>query len=577
MPTLSELQASVRGFIQAKSWDTASGSDAGEFGLRAQNILLGFAASSQQKMPLINVYRALIRSLRRHIDVLVEKEIIPGPVESLELELAEWVFTHITISFHGGVDYWDYFLRIPPADTAFLISQLCREIIEHDWQIPDKPHPLSLFSWMQEQENLLSQKQQTFFRLGESLSDNMVLFSIPDTPEFCIKSDGTWCILDDATVTGMEQANETYRKTLADIENSGPTGVDYEISHAGDDVRALNNVLTAWHRNFPAHEYGAAQTELKRQEIISSHEQWLDRADTCLDLAVSESLPEEVRQIPTLLSQLLLLETRLAEAVAREQQPPIAEQELLDEEEQVDIEVRSVSDDAETVADGIEVEDVESSTDIAERITLVHAQLEYTQKVRNETDVDGLKNEAFEKAQVSIVIAKDASRILLNYNQDNAECVLTELELRTLVNQATDDFVARGYKLKEPDQPGQFRNYLDACREKQEGHANQCRANLHTADNNHVITPGRLRDPIDRRLYIDVETRTCARDFREIVIGGCILAVAADSSLVLPENIRSFVEQQDAGYAGMAKAKFGQFRANKLKLPTPKQMRVASK
>lgn len=624
MPTLTAFQAALRESL-GRSWVIAPDNVQ-----KAKDIMLMFAALAQHKIPRPNVYQVLIDIIRQDIENIVSSDTAPIEVSQhkalqqslkmlsapndeaeissihaaldailhptlirwFELELAEHILARLIMNIHAKRLGWaDSFINLSSNDAAFLISQLCYEIIENGWQIPDANNPSSLISWMKDQAALT--EKQDLFKLGESLSDNMALFAIPDTPKFCLKSDGSWCILDSETIELALAADESYRQMLAEIESSGPTGIGYDAIF-NEENGALNNVLIAWRRNFPIEEYNAADDEDERQTILGNHERWIDRADICLDLAAYRSLPEEVRQIPTLVAQhkrsrKLLSDTEVME---REYQETLAAQSQLIAERNLLIEKEERSSDEEDRLEQIDDDLVRfdeniqyfayqlengSSDDIKEEIRLISDQLKGARIARGEINIEELKQKSFIQAQADIVCAEyddDISTgILLNHNPENEECVITEDQLGELVNQAVDDLIARNYKRKG-ELPGQFRKHLDACREKQEESAFKCRGSLRTDQNNDEITRDRVRDFVDRRCYIDVATAKNGGAFRDVIIGGCLQSVDAESDLVLPENIQNFLASQGPDYPNIAKKKFEQFRVGKLVFASADQMKL---
>lgn len=624
MPTFTAFQAALRKSLE-RSWFIAPDNVQ-----QAKDIMVRFALLAQQKIPRPNVYRVLIDVIRQDIEAIVSSDRAPIEVSQhkalqqnlktltaptdetkistinsemdtilqpthirwFKLELVGRILARLSIDIHAKCIEWaDSFIQLSPDDAALLISQLCYEAIDHGWQIPYEANPSSLFSWIKGQAVLA--ERQDLFKLGESLSDNMALFAIPDTPQFCLKSDGSWCILDSETIELALASDESYRQTLAEIEDSGPTGIGYDAIF-NEENDALNRVLIAWRTNFPIDEYNAADDEDERQTILGNHERWIDRADICLDLAVYRSLPEEIRQIPMLIAQFkrskqLLEDTEKMklelQATLTAQLELIAERNILMEKEDRSSDeegrLEQIDDDLMRFDENIQFFEHQlqngSSEDIRVEIQSVKAQLKGARRVREEINIEELKQKSFFQAQGDIICAVDeddiSSSILLNHDPESDACVLTEVQLSELVNHAVDDLIARNYKRKG-ELPGQFRKQLDACREKQEEYAFKCQGSLRTDQTNDEITRDRVRDFVDRRCYIDVATATNARDFRDVIIGGCLRSVDANSGLVLLENIQNFLAKQGGDYPEIAKKKFDQFRAGKLILASADQMKL---
>ena len=618
MPTLSEFQVGVYESLENISEHIAL--DTVEV---VKNVLREFVKLSRHKVPQPNIYQFLVDIIthniaqitnsvsgavtihhhkelqkklkalsssaneaeishtRKEMDAVLSRELVYW----FQLELAELIFTKLTANWHTKRDagWVDSFINLSTEGIALLIQQISHEIIEHGWQIPDGNSPASLFCWMKEQATLV--EKHDLFKLGESLSDNMALFAIPDAPQFCCKNNQSWCILDAGTIRAAEESNVNYRQTIAEIENSGPTGIGYDPIF-DPDTEALNNVLLTWRRYFPVETYNAASTEGERQNILGNHERWIDRADMCLDLAVYKSLPEEVRLIPTLVSQLsrgqkllqdtLVIEQEYQDTLNAKSQLITERTALLEKQEPTEEEqdrMNQIEEDLIRYEENLQYFRYQlekgSSDDIRMDVELIAAQLAGARSVRDAIDVETLKNVSFFQATVDIVGARDEEDdpsfgIILSQ-----EFVLTEPQLRGLVNQAVDDLIARRYKRKG-DSPGQIRRHLDACREKQEECAFKSRGSLRTeVDANgdyYEITPDRLRDYADRGCYIDIATKTDATDFRDVIIGGCLRAVQADPCQLIPDNIQTFLAEQSPEYADAARKKFDLFRTGKLEL-----------
>ena len=244
--------------------------------------------------------------------------------EKIERDLVDCLFKHVGVDLleYGEANWGGVFIATAPSDLALLIRQVSHEMMMHGPLTLSHLKALPIFNWIKDKTTMLrvfsvtNEEKLGLVSLSERLTDSST-FSIPKNPFFCMNSARKWYIFDQDTVASMLMTNHDYRRVINEIDSSGPTGIDYVLSHLSADEsevnQALNKVLVVWHHNFPTDVYNVVDTFGERQMVLSAHEQWLDRTDRFLDWIVWSLLPEDVRQLTELLGQFNKEQTCLTE------------------------------------------------------------------------------------------------------------------------------------------------------------------------------------------------------------------------------------------------------------------------
>ncbi|STY31329.1 Uncharacterised protein [Legionella wadsworthii] len=378
------------------------------------------------------------------------------------------------------------------------------------------------------------------FEKVDSLVDP-VLQTIPENPQFCLNNNKQLRFFDAETLTGMQKSALDCRTLIGIVDASGPTGIGYILTALPESedksIIAGDKVLQAWHDQFPLAKYLSANGERGRQLELYYHERTLDSVDHLFDRWVWDSLPEEVRQIPVLEKQL------------RECQDDLAQ----------------LSED-------------ESDEEIQNEITLLQEQLQTAKGIRDTLNLVEIKTHALLQAQVSVAIAVAEQKRwseLLNFDQQNPDCILSEEQFTALVSQAVDSFVARNYALLGRDESGPLVKHLANRRELQNEKRSSAEGSLRThttvSGETHQLSLTEVRDPINRTLFIDTSKISEGKKFLDIIVGACLLT-AQD----LPQVIQEFIDFKittDKSYPDNAQKTYHQFREGSLKLP-PEQMEL---
>ena len=221
-------------------------------------------------------------------------------------------------------------------------------------------------------------------------------------------------------------------------------------------------------------------------------------------------------------------------------------------------------------------EQYDSLENINEKIEAITHQLDRAKAIRDKTDFDRLKAIALERTKIEI-IANHAEgvpdSILLNLDQDKGENPLTDAQLALLVNQAVDALIERNFAFLQNEEAGQLRQHLGACREKQNEYRTNAAGSLLTyvigEEGSHVLSESQIRDPIDRTCFIDTHFCIESKDFRDIIIGGC-LRLGTNPFVPLPESISSYLSEEmldEPNYETKAILKYIDFRLGNIALP----------
>lgn len=437
--------------------------------------------------------------------------------------------------------------------------------------------------------SLSIKEPQRLFSLANALIDP-VLLAIPETPQFCLNSGQQLRLIDVETLAGMQASDRDNRALIVTIDNSGPTGIGYIMTAAPDDVddltKALDQVLKAWHAQFPMDNYAAAEDEEGKQLELYYHERWLDIIDRFLDKCAWNALPEEVRQIPLLRNQLQesqeeldnlpedleILAGRVADfereigvLEAQYEQIEMEQAEVDSEDEAVESDADSNSEiatdiDTDLESDGEEVNEenmtdndspfkeinnalaamqkrraecitmVASHVNLRTEILQIQEQLDAVQAIRDGLVLDEVKSQALIHAQVDVAMANRAKWCgLINFDQDDPTHTLTEDQFTALVFQAVDALAARHYTTLAEQDTGILSQQLAARREMQSEKRSNAEGSLRTqatAEGDiHQLTASEIRDPINRTLYIDVAQSSEGSAFRDIIIGACLWVI----------------------------------------------------
>lgn len=372
------------------------------------------------------------------------------------------------------------------------------------------------------------------FEKVDSLVDP-VLQMIPEAPQFCLNNNKQLRLFDADTISGMQKSAVDCRTLIGNIDTSGPTGIGYILTTLPDSedksIIAGDKVLQAWHAQFPLAKYLNANGERGRQLELHYHERTLDSIDHLFDRWVWDSLPEEVRQIPILEKQLQECQDDLAH----------------------------LSDD-------------EDDEEFQNELTQLQEQLQAVKGIRDTLNLDEIKSLALIQAQVGVAIAVAEERKwskLLNFDQQNPDCILNEEQFTALVSQAVDALAARNYALLGRDESGPLVKHLATRRELQNEKRSSAEGSLRThatvTGETHQLALTEVRDPINRTLFIDTSKISDGKKFLDIVVGACI-STAQD----LPPVIQQFIEIKvttDKSYPANAQITYNQFREGSLKLP----------
>ena len=562
------------------------------------------------------------KRLKRTLDNLFKSDPIEEEIQRIRLQMSansRWFEAELTSQFFaqleplvqkGDTPIWvSFLLKTSPSDIAILISLVSNEVIQRGWKSNSTYDSTRIYRWMKEEAKLMKllsfsdEEINHLFSVGDALVDP-VQSTIAENPRFCRTSDGRLRLFDKETLADMQRSDQSYRALIATIDNSGPMGIEYIMTALpGDEpdvAEASDQVLRVWLTKFPMINYLALPNEVKKQRELFFHERWLYNVDRFLDRCAKDALPEEVRQVFVLEQELADREEELDgipddvesrnERIAtldEEQDALVSRRELLDNERveaefEEDEEIRDAN--VDEIDGQLEALDEELATvesrrarcisyvNLRAEIVSIQSQVDAGRVVRDSLNIEELKRQAIECAQVGIAVKvadQEKWSVLLNYYQDDPAHALTEDQLTALVVQAVDAFVARNYVGLAPEESGKLSQHLATRREMQEekrfSAAESLRTQATAEGELHQLAVSEVRDPIIRTLFIDIATSSDGSNFCHIIIGACLTAIERPPLeprpvLVLPESIKDFIDTQDAAYPDKAKESFKQFR-----------------
>ncbi len=563
-----------------------------------------------------------------------EKEIPPSRREVssygawFESELTQQIFAKLEpLVETEAISPWvSFLLETTPNDIAILISHVSNDVVEDGRKTVSPYEASNIYQWMRNEAaamKLLSfsaAEAERLLTIGDALIDP-VNASISDTPQFCLNSGGQWRLFDAETLADMQRSDQSYHILIATIDNSGPMGIEYIMTALpGDEPdvdQASDQVLSVWLTKFPMAKYLALPSEGKKQRELFFHERWLYNIDRFLECCANDALPEEVRQIAILEKQLADREEELDDfpddiANLVEQIATMDEERetLIFRRDQLDVDLTEAEAEAESdeevSGDNVaeitsQLEDLAGELAALERsietgksyvnlnteIELIQSQLGAARTVRDSLNIEELKLQTIERAQVGVAIAA-ADRVnwntLLNCDQYDPAHALTEDQFTALVIQAVDAFVARNYATLIPEESGALSLHLAKRREMQNEKRSSAEGNLRTqataSGELHILSASEVRDPLIRTLFINIAKSSDGSNFCHTIIGACLTAIEMpplppSPPFALPESIQEFIDTQGPAYLERAKKSYQQFRAGTLALPDEQMAALA--
>ena len=602
MPTLSEMQTKLPEILDQLAWDDKS-EGAALAKENSKNTMFKWANNWQKNVPDENVYDKLLALFNEiFIELLISnRKAKLETYKNVEIELANIIAQKLQTDLeNNAAKSWSaVFIQLSLDEVATLIRQISYGIRSMGWAGAMRSDRHEFLNWIKDKElmkraTVLSEEESnSLIAMGSKLTDSSdpSHFSIPEQPLFCLKSDGEWCIFDQEAVDGMLQANHSYRQRVAEIDESGPTGIGYSLEHLPDDRskldETLDHILLLWHGSFPMDNYTASPDEESKREILNNHEKHLDKIERLLDRCIWEALPDAVRQIVVLRKQRIEAAACLHELhilmrqqndlllqlqELRGQRAELGDSKTLDEEKKVRYDnIQAVIKLTKATINEIDstIENYASMEDIQTNIEQIDEQLQRHSAIEGQVTIESVKNSAFEliKIQRAMLIADNIfAGTLLSY--------LSDEQLVLLVNEAANALVNRGYNTLPHNEDGQVNQHLTVRRSQQLDERSTAEENLFTASSNpkerDKITETRVRDPINRKLFVEVGKGKDGCDFCGIIIGGCLLAKQLNPNMELSSEMIAFVEErtaEDPSAQSKAILQFIEFRIGNIKLP----------
>ncbi len=619
MPNYTEIKAEVNGILESLQW--ASTHEEHAFSKEsAKSIVLQLVVLMQRRFPDSNGYVDLTQIIDHTLNALLEVyQTRDFPTSrDMEKEIMEIMFARYVINLATGSYriFGEVFFQLSPLEIASLLRQISYEIQQYGWKISDTSVNFSLLTWVKDNPTmqrvffLSDEEQKDLITKGQGLEDP-ICFSIPHDPFFCLNNRGRWGILDSSSFSGMLKNNQDNRQKMVEIDHSGASGVGYILRNLPENEvnidPAFDHVLSIWHRNFPTQRYDGAVSELCRQQVLADHIDHFNKADQLLDRCVWESLPAEVRKTVELVKQKKQEEANLQTVTAllaldagfqESRQKLVKERawrrsKLDDSSKPLTRRARQVH------TDGIIAIDVRLN-EIARKLQENQEQLEQygsLEEITNEifsidellvecaeigpqVDIDTLKRDALQRTEFELVVGQADNKfeclVLLNFEDVdiNGEVDGGKTILLALVNQAVNALIDREYHYLLFNQSGPLRQHYTARSDMQFELFSNAEGELRTqatpAGELTILTDRLVRDPLVRTCFFDVDSAIDGKVFCDIIIGGCLWAANSNPSIVLPDGVSSYIEEQiskDPLYANKARLKFIEFRLGDLILP----------
>lgn len=544
----------------------------------------------------------------------------------VEQELTNCVFSqleNLSSSLEQPAAWISFLLEARPKDIAILICYVSEEAVRKSKLRNPGLSGSMIKKWMTDEAMIIqsisfsSDEIQKLFSLSEALIDP-VKGSIPESPEFCLNSIGRWHLMESESLDGMQDVNDDYRDLIETIDDSGPTGIGYIVKNLPDDrseiAKIRDEVLKKWQRTFPIDEYEYAEDEYAMQQELYFHERLLVNIDQFLDKCVRSILPANVLKMPDLEKQLQVkaeelenfpddLENKMAEFELEKNQLSRRRSQLLldrvnaqqDSEEgesqiaEIDYQLRVIQEEEDDLHGKKEVhaQILASISQINDEKLKILEELRLAKDILNE-----FKAQAFAHTATSFAIQRAKNRTkwssLLVFDPSEPDTVINEEQFMLLVLQVVEALKARNFIALSAEEPGIFSQHLATLREMQNEKRSSAEGSLRTQSaatgEIHTLSESEVRDPLNRTVFIDLNTRTNGEAFCQIIIGACLYTVDQEAKklnppLVLPEIVQEWIvekEEENSTVREKAKEKFIDYIRNHIKLPSEQVTALAS-